>query len=506
MRLLCCLVTLLMLVSETQAAARRNVVMIVADDHGLELGCYGDKQIQTPNLDRLAADGTRFLNAFCTTASCSPSRSVILTGLHNHQNGQLGLQHHYHHFRSFPSVKSLPVLLAQAGYRTAHIGKYHVAPESVYRFQTYLRGNSGGARNPVTMAESCREFIAAQDDRPFFLYFATVDPHRGGGRVEEHPDKPDRFGNGPRYQGVKEVVYDPDKLTVPAFLPDTRACRAELAQYYQSISRVDQGVGRLIEILKESGQYEQTLILYLSDNGMAFPGSKTTLYEPGMRLPLIVRSPDQKTRGGTTDAMVSWVDLTPTILEFAGVKDVPGPPAVPQPEPEIPEKTKPKKGSSAQPSPKKSNPAQPRPYVFHGRSFLSVLDQPKATGWDEVYASHTFHEITMYYPMRVLRGRQYKLILNLAHPLPFPFASDLEQSATWRSVSKQADARLGKRSIQAFLQRPRYELYDLHADPDEVKNLADDPKHAELLQRLQDKLRAFQERTGDPWVVKYRYE
>jgi N-sulfoglucosamine sulfohydrolase len=487
---------LLLAPAAAAAAGKRNVVMIVADDHGRDAGCYGNADARTPNLDKLAADGTRFDNAFCTTASCSASRSVILSGLHNHLNGQYGHQHHFHHFSSFPSVKSLPVLLAGAGYRTAQVGKYHVAPEEVYRFQTYLTGNPGGARNPVSMAEKCRGVIAAKDDRPFFLYFATADPHRGGGTVGDDPQKPDRFGNGPKYDGVKEVAHDPAKLTVPPFLPDTPACRAELAQYYQSVSRVDQGVGRLVEILKECGEYDNTLILYLSDNGMAFPGSKTTLYEPGMRLPLVVRSPDQKTRGKATDALVSWADLTPTVLAFAGVKEVAGPPAVGQPGPEVPS-PKAKKGKE---------PAKAKPYEFHGRSFLGVLDTPSAKGWDEVYASHTFHEITMYYPMRVVRTRQYKLTLNLAHQLPFPFASDLEASATWKSVGKDPEALYGKRKVKDFVQRPRYELYDLTADPHEVKNLADDPKHAAVLKNIQDKLKAFQERTGDPWVVKYEYE
>lgn len=490
-------VSLLLLGSTSvEAAGKRNVVMIVADDHGRDAGCYGNTDSRTPHLDKLAADGTRFDNAFCTTASCSASRSVILSGLHNHLNGQYGHQHHFHHFSSFPSVKSLPVLMAGAGYRTAQIGKYHVAPEEIYRFQTYLTGNQGGHRNPVSMAEKCRDVIAAKDERPFFLYFATADPHRGGGTVEDDPLKPDRFGNGPKYDGVKEEVYDPAKLTVPSFLPDTPACRAELAQYYQSVSRVDQGVGRLVEILKECGEYDNTLILYLSDNGMAFPGSKTTLYEPGMRLPLIVRSPDQKTRGKATDALVSWVDLTPTVLAFAGVKEVEGPPAVGQPGPELP----------GRPMPRPKGGAKPKPYEFHGRSFLDVLDTPRATGWDEVYASHTFHEITMYYPMRVLRTPRYKLTLNLAHQLPFPFASDLEASATWKSISKDPNALYGKRRVEDFIQRPRYELYDLTTDPDEVKNLADDAKHAAVLKELAGKLKTFQERTGDPWVVKYLYE
>ena len=407
-------------------------------------------------------------------------------------NGQFGHQHHFHHFSAFPSVKSLPVILGDNGYRTASIGKYHVAPEEVFHFQTYLKGNQGGARNAVSMAEKCREFVAADDDKPFFLYFCTTDPHRGGGVVQDSPYKPDRFGNGPDYEGVTEVTYDPAELKVHPFLPDTPACRAEIAQYYQSVSRVDQGVGKLVEVLKDAGEYENTLILYLSDNGMAFPGSKTTLYEPGMRLPLIVRSPDQKSRGKATDAMVSWVDLTPTALAFAGVDPtkVPGPPAQ----------------QSADEARQPKGKAAGKPYQFHGRSFLNVLDQEKTSGWDEVTASHTFHEITMYYPMRVIRGRKYKLTLNVAHPLPFPFASDLQDSATWQSVDRRSGAVYGKRTVENFIHRPKYELYDLDADPDEVHNLADDPAHAQTLRQLQDRLKAFQQKTNDPWIVKYIYE
>src|SRR5262249_48832002 len=174
---------------------------------GQDAGCYGNKVLKTPHLDALAADGTLFRHAFCTTASCSPSRSVILTGLHNHATWQFGLQHSYHHFSSRENLKSLPVLLRQAGYRTARIGKFHVAPAAVYQSDTVL---TGPVRNPVVMAERCKEFVGARDDRPFFLYFCTADPHRGGGRAEDRPFKPDRFGNRPQgYPGVTTVSYDP---------------------------------------------------------------------------------------------------------------------------------------------------------------------------------------------------------------------------------------------------------------------------------------------------------
>ena len=454
---------------------RPNIVLMVADDHGREgVGCYGNQVIKTPNIDRLAAEGVRFTHAFCTTASCSASRSVILTGLYNHASGQYGHQHSYHHFVSFDNIKSLPVLLSEAGYRTAQIGKFHVAPDEVYRFQTVLQGNS---RSPVQMAESCKDFIAADSAQPFFLYFCTSDPHRGGGKAEDLPYKPDRFGNRPKgYPGVKEIKYDVGDVVVPPFLPNTPQCRAELAQYYQSVSRLDQGVGRLTEILKDAGKYDSTLIIYISDNGIAFPGAKTTLYEPGMNLPCLMRSPWHKKRGTVSSAMITWADLAPTILDFAGA---------------LSEKTK-----------------------FHGRSFKSVLEEedPKdlpalrPAGWDEIYASHTFHEITMYYPMRVVRQRKFKLIWNIAHGLSYPFASDLWDSSTWQATLQSGAKYYGKRSVEAYLHRPEFELYDLENDPHEVENLASSPKHTEVLVELKAKLKAFQQRTNDPWIIKWQHE
>ena len=138
------------------------------------------------------------------------------------------------------------------------------------------------------------------------------------------PHKPDRFGNKPNkgaYPGVKEVFYDPAKVTVPPFLPDTPETRAELAQYYQSTSRVDQGLGRLMEILKKNGKWDNTIILFTSDHGMAFAGGKTTVYEGGLRVPFLVRNPYQKERGNPNNAMVSFVDIVPTLLDFAGGYD-----------------------------------------------------------------------------------------------------------------------------------------------------------------------------------------
>ena len=463
------------------AAARPNIVMIVSDDHGRgDLGCYGNDVVRTPHLDALAADGTRFTHAFCTTASCSPSRSVILTGQHNHRNGMYGLQHDDHKFQSYDQLKSLPVLLAAGGYRTARIGKFHVAPESVYAFQTVLSAGAANdpatiGRSPVEMAEQSRGVIEARDERPFFLYYASDDPHRanavlpdGRPTFDTFP-KPNRFGNRDAgYPGVTPVTFRPEDIPVPSYLPDTPACRAELAEYYQAIARLDQGVGRLIEILKAAGKYETTLILYLSDNGAAFPGAKTTLYEPGMRLPLLVRAPGRAKPGAIQSAMVTWADLAPTLLDMVGIKVPAG--------------------------------------TMDGRSFRAGLDGGRLRGWDEVFASHSFHEITMYYPMRVVRTRRHKLIWNVASGLVYPSALDLIKSPSWISVTSTGGTKFGARTVEAYLRRPAFELYDLERDPDEVVNLADDPAHRRLQAELLEKLKVFQAATRDPWFRKWSHE
>ncbi|MCC6475396.1 MAG: sulfatase [Burkholderiales bacterium] len=435
-----------LLAAAALSAAERNVVLYVVDDMGsTDAGCYGNEVIGTPGLDALARSGTRFTHAFCTTASCSASRSVILTGLYNHANGHYGHEHAYHHFSSFDGVKSLPVLLAAKDYRTARAGKFHVAPEKVFHFDQVI---AAGA-SPAAMASNCRELIAADSDRPFFLYFCTSEPHRPFKR-----------------EGSRAVK--PDDVIVPPYLPDSPACREELSQYYGSVERADSGLDRLLGILQQANHAHDTLVIFITDNGIAFPGAKTTLYDPGMRLPCVVRDPYAAKHGVVCDAMITWADITPTILDFAR--------------------------------------ATPQNAAFHGRSFLGVLADEHPQGWDEIYASHTFHEITMYYPMRVVRTRRHKLIWNIAHGLDYPFASDLYDSRTWQDTLRSKAEYYGKRRVENYLHRPRFELYDLEADPHEVNNLASDRSHAATLAELQTKLKAFQERTKDPWATKWRYE
>lgn len=453
--------------SVTVAADPLNIVLFVTDDQSPDTGCYGNDAIKTPHLDKLAEEGTRFDRAFCTTASCSASRSVILTGLFNHANGQYGHAHAYHHFKTKSTIQSLPMYLSDAGYRTARVGKFHVAPEELYPFDQVLKGNS---RHPVEMAKNCRAFLNTESEKPFFLYFCTSDPHRSGGVIKTDPNLPNAFGNQekPR-KGLEKISYDPAKVNVPDFLPDTPVCRSEIAQYYESCSRIDQGLGVLIQNLKDADVYDKTVIIFTADHGMAFPGGKTTVYEGGMRVPYVIRHPKLRNMAGVSNAMISHVDIAPTLIDIAD--------------------------------------ASPKKNPFHGRSILPAIKNLKPTDWNRVHASHTFHEITMYYPMRVVRTDRYKLIWNIAHGLPYPFASDLWAAPTWQDVYKRGpDALYGKRTVRDYIHRPKFELFDLQKDPSESINVANDSAYKSILDELKADMKKFQTKTGDPWKLKWNYE
>lgn len=493
---------LLALVASLSLAAEKNVIFIITDDESPTLGCYGDPVAVTPAIDEIAADGTVFLNAFATTASCAASRSVVMSGLHNHRNGMYGHQHSYHGFESWKTVLSLslPRVMANTGYRTGQIGKYHVGPEEVYRYDTYIKGGNG--RNAVQMANASKDFITADDEKPFFLYFATSDPHRGGGKDEtsERKLKPDLFGNKPNdgaHEGVEEVFYDPSDVPIPHFLTDTPETREELAQYYQSISRVDQGVARLVEILKEADLYDKTMIIFTADHGMAFAGGKTTVYEGGLKVPFVVRNPYEENRGVKHEGMISHIDITPSILDFAGGLDK--------------EKNAPKKMVNAKKYWKETDAAKdnlgPVLESYHGKSWVPILGKPDAEHWDTIFASHTFHEIQMYYPMRVVRDKEYKLIWNIANGLPYPFASDLWAASSFQAQFQESlSAPYGQKTVGEYINRPAFEFYKIGDDPYEAKNLANDPNYRDKFLEYQEKLKAFQKEMDDPWIMKWDYE
>ena len=201
-----------------------------------------------------------------------------------------------------------------------------------------------------------------------------------------------------------------------------------------------------------------------------------------------------------SQALISHIDITPSLLDFAGGLD----PESNGPKDWIdPDRYWEERGETV----KENRSGRHEFRSYHGRSWISILADPRAEHWETIFASHTFHEIQMYYPMRVVRDKQYKLIWNIAHPLPFPFASDLWAASSWQAqYRKGRDARYGRKTVGQYINRPRFELYDIQRDLDETTNLADDPRFAEVLKRYQEKLKTLQKKMHDPWIMKWDYE
>ena len=431
--------------AQTAPSSPRSVLLLVSDDQSMIAGCYGNPVVRTPNLDRLAARGVRFTHSFCTTASCSASRSVILTGLQNHANGQFGHAHDFHNFHTHEWVHSIPRLAKARGAVTGVVGKLHVNPPLVYPWDFEPKVNQ---RDVWSMAQQAAAFFKTAGGRPFYLHVGYSDPHRAGRG----------FGNEKPFPNVRPHKYAPGDVTVPSFLPDRPEVRQELAEYYQAIDRLDQGIGFMLEELEKSGRAKDTLVMFLSDNGMPFPGAKASFYDSGMRVPLIVHRPGMGA-GAVNQALVHWPDIAPTVADWMGLK----PPA----------------------------------YGFQGRSLLPVLEQSSPAGWDEIFFSHTFHEINNYYPNRGIRTRRHKYVKFLFPELEMPLPSDLFASPTWQ-VSRKLE-RMGVRRTQAVMRHAAEELYDLEKDPNETTSIA--AQQPGLLADLRAKVLRFRRETKDPWLI-----
>ena len=229
------------------------------------MGCYGHPMVKTPNLDKLAAEGVRFEQAFATTASCGPSRAVMYTGLLTHSNGQYAHPHAEHNQQLRDGVETVFSMLKGNGYRTALIGKDHIKPLERYPIDFKPRVNS---RDVVAVAEAADEFIAAGDD-PFFLVISSHDPHPISiDGVAWGVDKP--------VPGLTIPDYPVEEIPVPAFLPDTAELREGLAGYYQQITRMDHCMGLVIQALEKAGKRDDTLIIFISDHGTSEPGAMGT--------------------------------------------------------------------------------------------------------------------------------------------------------------------------------------------------------------------------------------
>ena len=276
--------------------------------------------------------------------------------------------------------------------------------------------------------------------------------------MEEYGQFMERWGDGSPGMGKipdwTPANYSPDEVQVPYFLPDTNATRSDLAAFYRTISRYDQGIGIFMQLLKDYGFDENTLVVLTSDNGIPFPNAKTTLYDPGMGEPLLISNPLTKERWNTTtDAMSSHTDLVPTVLDWFGLP--------------LPNYT-----------------VNGKCVVLQGVSLLPVTIKEPSTGYDTAFSSHNLHEVTMYYPMRVLRTKQYKLIHNIHYKMPYPIAADIYFSPSYRDIVNRSLAGAPLpwfKTLEEYYYRDQWELYNLEIDPHELQNLAFNPTYSSLL-------------------------
>lgn len=438
-------------------AASPNVLLIVSEDNGPEIGCCGDPYARTPNLDQLASQGVRFTRAFVPQAGCSQSRASFLTGLYPHQHGQIGLA--TWGFRLYrEDTPNLPRSLKAAGYRTGIIGKLHINPESAFPFDFHeIPGANFNRKQLGDYAKYAASFISASDT-PFFLSVNFPDAHDPWLRqVDGLPKSPQ---TGAQVKAMPYVGIDPP------------AMREMVADYYNSLARLDACVGELLATLEKSGKASNTIIIYIGDHGADFLRGKRTCYEGGLRIPLLIRWPG-KAMPQVREELVSTIDLMPTVLAACGasaVADLPGMPLQP------------------------------------------LLANEPVSWRTHLFAEyHTHAAASNYHPQRSVRTERFKLIENLLPDTLNPDYADtirkLETAARKHGEAEFDDyipeaiavAAPEVRAAYAVMEKPpRYELYDLRADPHEFHNLAAAPEHAATLVELTQALTQWRQSTRDP--------
>lgn len=448
MRTPCLLLAAVLLAFPTNAPAaegRPNFVFIIGDDISAEdIGCFGNPGIRTPNIDRLAAEGMQFTNAYVTISSCSPSRLSLLTSRYPH-NLETGAELH----GAFPAgIPFLPALLRSAGYHTVQSGKAHfgttpgrVTGPALEAFDVMGDGEldalAGGRSGANRWVDRLRE---RPRDRPFFLWLAAHDAHR--------------IWDAETFAGLTR----PREVTVPPQLVDTPETRADLASYYDEIVRLDHYTGEVVRELARQEVLEQTVVIFLSDNGRPFPGAKTRLTDEGIKTPLIIRGPSGSRRGARTDALASTIDLAPTVLELAGL---------------------------------------PRPATFQGVSLLPVLRDPAATVRDYVFAAQNWHNFAAH--VRMVRHGSHVYMRNAWPERPLAGASDTYYTPSAEALKRaHAAGRLTPLQADLFLApRPAEELYDLGNDPRQAHNLALGASPPPELAGLRAVLDRWTRETGD---------
>lgn len=400
--------------------SRSNILIIITHDTGRHLGCYGHG-VDTPNLSRLASEGVQFNKAFCTAPQCSPSRASLLTGKYPHSHGLIGLTHRG--WRLNPNEPLLPALLANAGYSTHLFGFQHESPDSyALGYQHVVSAKNHSCLN---VAPLVIEFLDSKPRTPFFAMVGFSETHRPF----------------PSYDGPIEDVK------VPLWLPDEPIVRRDVAGLNTLVERVDEKVGEILNALERNGLADNTLVIYTTDHGIAFPGAKATLFDPGIEIALLMRGPGGFSGGRHVDVMVSNVDIMPTLLEFCDI---------------------------------------PIPDGVQGKSLLPLLRGDISQLHEQLFPELTYH--AAYDPMRGIRTEHYKYIRSF------------EQRTWWCPPNVDPSPTKELMRERGYFDRPRplEMLYDLRNDPLECNNLVDDPAYSDVLSDLRMRLEQWMQETNDP--------
>lgn len=476
----CTLLLMSSLAGFTQAAEKSpsNVLMITLDDMNWDsLGCTGSKVPGiSPNIDKLASQGMRFLHSHVTIAVCQPTRSVWVTGRYPHNNGALGFQ---------PINTQIPTLgesLSKAGYYNGIMAKVgHLAPQRKFAWNFVVQPNQlKNGRDPKLYYKHATDFFAKAraEGKPFFLMANSQDPHRPfAGSPQEHQRRGGKNKKGKKAKNIKSKkdgnfpgvsrTYQPDEVTVPDFLPDIPEVRQEMAEYYTSVHRADEIVGAVLKALEETGQSDNTLVMFMSDHGMPLPFAKTNCYLSSTRTPWIVRWPG-KVKADTVDTthMISGIDFTPTILDALGLPPIEG---------------------------------------VDGRSFLPILNGEKQKGRNSVYT--VFHRTSgrKDFEMRSVVTKQFGYIYNGWSNGKTIFRNESQNGRTFRAMQAagKTDPKIAAR-VKLFQYRVKEEFFDYEADPAALNNLIDDPKHQETIQMFRQRMQSRMKRVNDPLLGQFR--
>lgn len=427
-----------------------NVLLFTADDlHRDSLGCFGGKVPGlTPNLDAFASEGMRFENAHVTVAICQPSRGVLASGRYGHNSGVMGFMHTD---RDIPTVMQT---LRDAGYLTGILGKVkHSTPHVNYKWDfVHDQKELGNGRDPDIYYKYCKEFLSRcrREDRPFYFMVNSHDPHR----PYHIAGKPIKDAKEP------SKTYEPADVAVPGFVPDLPGVRTELSYYQNSTRRLDDTFGSTMQALEESGFAENTLVMFLSDNGIAIPFAKCNAYLASTRTPWVVRWPGFVDKGAVEkEHFISGIDFFPTVLEAVGL---------------------------------------PVPDGLDGFSFVPLLKGGRQAGRDKVFTQIDMKAGGDAVPMRCVQDKRFGYIFSPWADGKFWYRNNNE-GLTMKAMVEAAtsDPAVAER-VKMFRYRASEELYDLRKDPDCINNLVGNADFADELNRRRNQLRKWMIESGDP--------